>query len=128
MRPNQHIYIIDDDKIVHMLLTKLIEKTNLKGCPSAFECPNEAMLHLRETYNTTDQFLIFLDINMPFISGWGFLNTIEKFALPANTAVFIVTSSVNKEDKERAASYQLVKRFVEKPVKVETLLEIEKEY
>ncbi|MDZ4726510.1 MAG: response regulator [Leptospira sp.] len=62
--------------------------------------------------------IVFLDLNMPVVDGWGFLETFHlKYILHfPDTKVYILTSSVDPEDKERASKYSFVKDFISKPI------------
>lgn len=79
---------------------------------------------MQDHYRPQDLFLVFLDINMPVMNGWGFLDELQTFAREDNTQVFVVTSSIDRADVEHAKQYALVKRFLSKPVDAEVLEEL----
>jgi hypothetical protein len=63
---------------------------------------------------------------MPILNGWGFLenfNTI-KYALNFKTEIYLLTSSVNPDEKKKAEENSLVKQYISKPLTVEKLNEI----
>jgi CheY-like chemotaxis protein len=72
--------------------------------------------------------IIFLDLNMPVMDGWGFLDAFkEKFiGLFPDTLIYILTSSLDPEDQLRAAAYSFVKDFISKPITKEILRTITK--
>lgn len=70
--------------------------------------------------------IIFLDINMPRLDGWQFLERYRQF-LPLNKnrpAIFMLTTSVNQVEEKRAAETQMVDGFLKKPLDPEDLLKI----
>ncbi len=120
----QHVFIIDDDPIAIMILKKLLEKCDFHSAPLSFKNGKEALDHFQSTYAPMDQYVIFLDINMPVMNGWEFLDALDAFTTPEKTTVFLVTSSVDETDKIRAQHYPFVSRFLSKPVSVATLNEL----
>lgn len=80
-----------------------------------------AMNYLQK--NTPD--IIFLDINMPTMDGFEFLNANKKYKLCPKTPIVMLTSSARSCDRERAMQYESVVDFLEKPLtysKLENLL------
>lgn len=73
--------------------------------------------------------VIFLDLNMPRFSGWDFLERFKLFyaSLPKEIKIFIMTSSVIPADKIRAAEYPFVNSFINKPLKQNSIREINEE-
>jgi CheY-like chemotaxis protein len=67
--------------------------------------------------------LIFLDLNMPGFSGWDFLEEFERLQSSFRKAIniYIVSSSIDPNDKLNASQYHFVKGFLTKPVKKERL-------
>ena len=59
---------------------------------------------------------IFLDINMPLMDGWGFLQGFEKLNLPFDCKIIVLTASVNPADEGKAKSYKNVVGFFSKPL------------
>lgn len=60
--------------------------------------------------------VIFLDLNMPILDGWQFLDSLIKIEITFEITIFIVTSSIDPRDQARAKSYRDVKNFVIKPL------------
>jgi CheY-like chemotaxis protein len=65
--------------------------------------------------------VIFLDINMPRMNGYEFLESSSSLLSKKNIQVYMLTSSNREQDKEQAASYSCVKGYLEKPCTVEAL-------
>ena len=60
--------------------------------------------------------IIFLDLNMPNIDGWQFLEEIQKYNFINKLTIYIVSSSIDSHEIERAKQYQCVKNFISKPI------------
>ncbi len=67
--------------------------------------------------------IILLDIEMPIMDGWDFLNEIALLNTQ-NTTIYIVSSSISHEDKEKAKAFPKIKGFFSKPITVDTILQI----
>lgn len=68
--------------------------------------------------------LILLDINMPVMDGWDFLDRFSEMEVSKNIPVVMLTSSINPNDIEKANAHELVKGFMSKPLNKEKLDEI----
>ena len=125
-----NILVIDDDDISNFIYTRVISASgiveNIKSCMSG----QEALDYLEEVSKSDpDQFpaMIFLDINMPVMNGWDFLDEYNKIVpqnLQANSILCILSSSVYKDDIDKASSYTQVKEYVPKPLTTESLKEL----
>jgi two-component SAPR family response regulator len=115
------IYIIDDDPVFVTLLDFFAKKADFTGSPISFPNGNLAYEYFRKKYTLERDYILFLDLNMSFMNGWEFLSKIETFANDSNTYVFIVTSSISREDEARAKNNHYVLDFISKPVTLEML-------
>jgi CheY-like chemotaxis protein len=114
------ILFIDDDEIQNLINTKVasLVKPDLKvkSLTSA-----EIALEMLDG-NTEKPLLIFLDINMPKMNGWDFL---DAYMLQnGDVTVYMLSSSINQMDIERANSYEIVKDFICKPLMIDTFRHI----
>jgi len=116
--------IVDDDPIYTMLMKKLLEKNGFDPPLRSFENGRLALDYLKENHKSDEAHVIFLDINMPVLNGWEFLNEIAAFASPAKTFVLIVSSSINQSDVDRANSNEYVIRYLTKPILSDTVEEL----
>lgn len=119
------VYVIDDDRMDRKFAKRTIGKSQLFEKIELFDGPIAAMKHIEEGGETPE--LIFLDINMPPVTGFEFL---EKYggqlqALDPVPAVVIVSTTSNPADLERAAQFPLIKKFFSKPLSSEHITEVE---
>lgn len=112
---NTEILLIDDDGVNNFINEKLIAAT-LPGIPiKTFTKAEEALEYLRNT--TFDKSTILLDINMPDLSGWDFLNEMAAHKPEIQGNLFLLSSSIDLSDKKKAEAHNLVKGYLEKPLK-----------
>lgn len=108
--------IVDDDKIVTFLQKKLVTKCDLDSDPYIFEKASDALKFLTDEGDFQTEYLIMLDINMPGMNGWEFLEALENVPVKYNCHVVMVTSSIDRKDKLKAANNDYVVDYIEKPV------------
>jgi|JI8StandDraft_2_1071088.scaffolds.fasta_scaffold06867_7 two-component SAPR family response regulator len=112
--------VIDDDKINNLVCESVIRKVQENNHVVSFLRAEEALNYLSNTNNNHPD-VIFLDINMPEMDGWEFL---ERF-LPirkSNTYIFMLSSSINQADFDKAKKYAEVLDYVVKPFSKEKLM------
>ncbi len=108
--------IVDDDEIVTFLQKKIVSKCELDPDPISFKDAGEALRFLGQDSDPELSYLIMLDINMPNMSGWEFLEEIKNIPDNDRFHVVMVTSSIDRKDKRDAANDPHVIDFIEKPV------------
>lgn len=113
------VYVVENDRI-SSVITELIVKKNLFGgevrCyTNGQRAFDELSLALQQGASLPD--LVILDLDMPLMDGWEFLDALAKLTLPHPIKVFVLTSSIQDEDQERALSYKQVAGFFTKPLK-----------
>lgn len=116
------VLLVDDDPVALFIMKKMMAKSDFHTQPLAFENGHSALEHIRSS-SKSDNYLVFLDINMPEMSGWEFLNALEAFE-GYNIFVFIVSSSTDEADKIRSQSSPFVLQFLSKPVSTQTLVSL----
>jgi CheY-like chemotaxis protein len=128
------ILLIDDDFTTNYLHKKIISKS---GIESHIEVGNngkeglDKLLALNETINDSNALvLIFLDLNMPVIDGWGFLEVFEEIkpTLNFNTNLYIVSSSINPDDEARAKNNCQVLDYFPKTLTVDRMIKLKVNY
>lgn len=125
MKNINSIFVVEDDPISSFVIKLALQQHPAFHESMEFKNGQVAVDYLVEQKgNDGLPELILLDINMPVMDGWDFL---EKFSdLPAskNIPVVMLTSSINPDDIEKAKSHELVKGFLSKPLNKEKLDEI----
>jgi CheY-like chemotaxis protein len=124
---------VDDDKMTLMLLRLILEKA--KFCKTLLTAENgalalnyfDAQMHL-EPEEQNFPAVILLDLNMPVLNGWEFLSSFaQKFApIASRTIIFILSSSVDPFEKEKANEHPLVAEFLPKPLSIAALEQLKK--
>ena len=109
------IFSIDDDQLQIMINKILIQKIDSKFNIFVFNNAQDAL----EKIILEDPQIIFLDLNMPVMNGWDFLDVLQRKNIKLD--VYILTSSVDPNDKKKAEKYENVKGFLTKPLSKETL-------
>lgn len=114
-------YVIDDDKIVHFVIRKLLANLKMDINLSFFYNGLEAIEKISNDINAGSDLpdLILLDINMPIMDGWQFLDEFRKFnkGSSSKTHVYIISSSDSNSDINKAKEYQdQIKEYILKPI------------
>ncbi len=106
-----------------MILKNLFGEVDIK----TFTVPEEGLVFIENEYMTNlEPAILFLDINMPTLTGWEFMDRYEKFSeeVKKQISIYILSSSVDQRDKDKAKANQYIKDFISKPLKRETILSI----
>jgi CheY-like chemotaxis protein len=119
------VFLIDDDNIV-IYLTKLVINESLPELEVVpFEYATEALEALQELVEKNQPFpeYILLDINMPMVDGWDFLEVYQKFPCDkrAQCKLMMHSSSLDPAEEIKSRTYTCVADFVAKPITTERL-------
>jgi two-component system, chemotaxis family, chemotaxis protein CheY len=122
------VALVDDDKIFQLTASKTIRALNLSEEILQFENGEDALKYLVENAARPEVLpdYIFLDINMPFVDGWMFLQDYAglKQSLLKEISIFMVSSSIDPRDIHRARSIPDVTEYVVKPLSREKFIEL----
>lgn len=123
-------YIIDDDPIFVFGVKKIMELIGFCKTLMVFENGEEALRNLKTIISANKELpdIILLDLNMPILDGWQFLDEFVKVPCEKKIIIYIVSSSVNPEDLLKAKSYELVSDYIVKPVTVTKLKQVLKDF
>jgi two-component system, chemotaxis family, chemotaxis protein CheY len=119
------VFIIDDDPIHQRIAQIMIEKHQIFDQFISYTEAGKALEVLEA--NLTDQQqlpdVILLDLNMPVVDGWDFLDRFDKFRENLGKAIkiYIVSSSVDEKDIVRSQTYSSVHGFISKPLSPDIL-------
>ncbi len=115
------VLLIDDDNISNVFSSILIKKK----CPQLeiliLHSAIEAIKYLKDE-NNEKPMLIFLDLNMPVMNGWEFIEEFKKINLKID--IVLLTSSSNLEDVIRSQEYNEIKQYLIKPITAENLKKV----
>ncbi|MCO6360229.1 response regulator [Roseivirga pacifica] len=122
------IMLIDDDEPTNYLNKMVIEEAACAEQCITIENAKEALNYLKtfQELELPRPDLIFLDINMPAMNGWEFLNAYETLNEDQKGRVVIImlTTSLNPDDMEKARNYQDVDGYKSKPLSLEMIQEV----
>ena len=120
-----NLMVIDDDEIEHFLYERIIKRSNLFNESVFFNSAEEALAYLKRP-DRLDIRVILLDVNMPRMNGFEFLEAVtqEIGVESLGAAVIMLSSSLNPSDQSRASSYALVKGYLAKPISDEQLVKV----
>jgi CheY-like chemotaxis protein len=121
-----NLLVIDDDDINIFIIKKIVEKTGYEAQMVAKTNGQLAIDYLKELIDTQQPLphLILIDINMPVLNGWEFLESYEKLGITESVDMYMLSSSVYENDIEKAKTYKTVKGFISKPLSIERLIEL----
>ncbi len=123
-----NILLVEDDPITVMVCDRIIKMSGFSNEVLTKANGQEALDHLKELISSHSKLpdIIFLDINMPVMNGWDFLEEFEqvKQGLPHFPRIFILSSTVDPEDYKKAGEFSTVEGFISKPLTKEHLLDV----
>jgi|SRR5690554_5929846 len=120
------VLLIDDDPIFMMFFKRMIIKSGISHDPIIFKNGLDAYEYVKAHCEEHKKYILFLDINMPQMNGWEFLEKVSADCNVENIITFMVSSSTDESDISKIKKYAWVKDFLIKPVLQDTLENIKK--
>lgn len=124
----KQVCIIDDDPIYIYTFTRMLREQNLFEDFLIFQDPEEAFDAIKNRCDSNEELppIIFLDLNMPIMDGWDFLDSLRNLQNyhEQKVCLFIVSSSSAATDLEKAKNYSFVKKYLIKPAATDQIKEI----
>lgn len=119
------ILCVDDDPITLMLCKKVITKTSFTNNIITAKNGEEAIQYFDKIVNQEENQipqLVFLDLNMPVMDGWEFLDSFntDKYS-EIKTKIVVLSSTIDPEDYQKSKTYPMVIDFLSKPITLEML-------
>lgn len=128
MNKINNICLIDDDMIFQYLAQKVITETNLVKEIDMFSNGLEAIKYLKSAQTNKNKLpdMILLDLFMPIMDGWGFLEEYVSIqaAMPKKIPIYIVSSSIDPADIQKSRMMNSVTDFIVKPMTRENFMYI----
>ncbi|MBO9567012.1 MAG: response regulator [Niastella sp.] len=130
------VLLIDDDEPTNFLNKMIIEETGYVKEVKVTQSARDALDYLSGKQQSAEggklptPELILLDINMPAMDGWEFLERYDKLSPEQKAAIIVVmlTTSFNPEDESKASRISYISSYRNKPLTQETVIEILKEH
>lgn len=122
------VCIVDDDDIYQLTASFEIEKTNLVKNIIFFSNGLKAINYFKTEINNVEKLpdVMFLDLNMPIMDGWQFIEeyTLLKPTIQKLMIIYLVSSSVDQRDMDRAEKISAVYGYMVKPIGRQRLVEV----
>ncbi|MEN8787697.1 MAG: response regulator [Flavobacteriales bacterium] len=127
-RKQNRILLIDDDEPTNFMSKIIIQKADENSIPSVMQNPKSALNILKNESINIEEIpdLIFLDINMPSMNGWDFLDEYKDLEIHKrkNILLYMLTTSMNDDDDVKSKEYSCVNGFMVKPLTVKSYSQI----
>ncbi|MDT0293697.1 response regulator [Mesonia ostreae] len=126
-KSQKHFIIVDDDALNNILTRMILTKAFDDVLIHIFSIPEDSLEFMKSQSNHSqpnEKIVLFLDINMPSLSAWEYLEEFNLFdtSIKEQYEIYILSSSIDPKDINRAKDSRLVKDFIEKPLRKEILL------
>lgn len=117
------VWLIDDDEIFSFAAKMQIEMCSYGNHLSCFENGFDAIEALKKVLKDNAKIpeVIFLDLNMPILDGWQFLDELKELSIPQPIEIYLLTSSTDPADTDKVKDYPMVKKYIAKPLTIDEL-------
>lgn len=122
----KRIAIVDDDTIFQFTTKVKIEKLQLANEIEIYNDGEEIFHFLKQASEEELPEILLLDINMPIVDGWDFLELYESLddTVKSKISIFMLSSSINPVDLEKADAHPHIVKYITKPIHDDVLKEI----
>ena len=120
----KNICFIDDDELFLLVSKAIMRDENFAEHIHNFEDGGEALKYLKSVENVMLPEVLFLDINMPMMDGWEFMEALEGLDIGNKMKIYITSSSINPLDLEKAEKSPFIKGFISKPISPDKLKKV----
>ena len=117
--------LIDDDPIANLINKKIMQKVVKDEEIYSFDSGHHALLSLHQMFvNEELKVIILLDINMPQMNGWDFIEEVDREFPEQEIDIHMLSSSVDRKDREKSENYSRVRSYIVKPLSTDKVQEI----
>lgn len=122
------LLMIDDNPLEHLIMQTMVDDYKVFPNMDHSEEADVSIAYLENNYTDLEKMpdVIFLDLEMPKFNGWDFIDSFAKLypKLKKPIDIYIVSSSIDPNDKAKSERYPFVKNYFTKPLKKETLVNL----
>jgi CheY-like chemotaxis protein len=122
------IWVVDDDAIYQIIVNKIIQRSEMFSAISSFKNGKDAIDSVHNSLENNELLpdIILLDINMPIMDGWEFMEEMGllKSQISKQIIIYIVSSSIAVEDKNKSKTYPDILGYLSKPITTNDLIMI----
>lgn len=124
-KPIKLAMLVDDEPVDQMIYQRIVKRSGLVENVVSLQSAQEALDYLLDPSNPEVD-VVFLDINMPRMNGFEFLEAATRQIGPqfAKSCVVMLTTSLNPNDRARAEQFDVVRDFISKPLTVPQLQKV----
>lgn len=117
------VYVVDDDPLYIFSMKKLLKISEFCHNPLFFKNGQEALDSITPnvSYDENLPDIIFLDISMPLMNGWQFLDQLVQLPIQKHIKIYIVSSSIDPSDMEKSQFYSIVTDYIYKPITIDKI-------
>ena len=117
------ILIVDDDMVYRFVASRMMSIIDSSLAIEESENGQKGLANLENQKDSDLRTVVLLDINMPILDGWGFLEQLKKdsFYQLSQLEIYMVSSSTNESDILKAKQFDFIKGFIHKPLSEENI-------
>ena len=119
------IFIIDDESIINSIQKLFIQEFFPENSLERYDDSSLALNKLTSLGDEVNEVLIFVDLNMPILSGQQLLDKLQESGIHYNVTVYVLTFSSDAEEVEKIRSHPYVQKVIRKPLTREKLAELD---
>ena len=121
---NFYLWLVEDDLIFKSIFEQQLYTIDKSIELVFFENAELALNKLTTNKESKLPHLIFLDLEMPYMDGFQFLESLQKSFLDTKLEICVITSSIDSKDFKRVMQTGLVKKYLVKPLKIDQIKEV----
>lgn len=126
--PFPHFIIVDDSQLDCFIAEKIIQNAGTYSSVKSYMEATDAYEAIKKSDKEPldEMTIIILDIQMPVMNGFQFVEAFEQLPedIRSNYAIFLFSSSINENDKNRMGNYPSIRRFYGKPISKDTIFQM----